>query len=366
MSNKLAVNATKLMSALNAVVQAKLPTMIHGSPGMGKSACVRAVANQLKIGFIDCRLSQLEPVDLRGVPSVVNGQTKWNTPDFFPTEGEGILFLDEANQASQSTQAAAYQLVLDRQLGDYKLPDGWAVVLAGNLLTDKAIVNQMSSALKNRLVHLYMTSDAEDWCDWALRSGTIHPSVIGFIRHEPDLLNAFTATDKKNAESTKDSDAFFTQRTWEYASRILYQCEQMPVGQARTETEAVLLTGAIGNKAAQQFRGYLKHYRNLPPLDFILDKNNTVADILKAYPPSNDPSVKQALATMLSFHVDRNNIDKMRDYWDAIFKEDPEYRVLIARSVVVRDRSMGMLMINKVVNKNSPEYELLMDAVSIK
>ena len=68
---------------------------------------------------------------------------------------------------------------------------------------------------------------------------------------------------------------------------------------------------------------------------------------------------------MLSFHVDRNNIDKMRDYWDAIFKEDPEYRVLIARSVVVRDRSMGMLMINKVVNKNSPEYELLMDAVSI-
>ena len=137
---------SQVTQALEYLIKAKQPVMLHGSPGVGKSQVVKQVADKLGIEMIDLRLSQLDPVDLRGVPSVDKikvgktevGKTNWNVPSFLPTEGNGILFLDEINSAAQATQAAAYQLVLDRKLGDYELPSGWAMVAAGNRSTDRA------------------------------------------------------------------------------------------------------------------------------------------------------------------------------------------------------------------------------------
>lgn len=121
---------SQVTQALEYLIKAKQPVMLHGSPGVGKSQVVKQVADKLGIEMIDLRLSQLDPVDLRGVPSVDRekvgnkevGKTNWNVPSFLPTNGSGILFLDEINSATQATQAAAYQLVLDRKLGDYELP----------------------------------------------------------------------------------------------------------------------------------------------------------------------------------------------------------------------------------------------------
>ena len=181
---------SQITAALGYLIDANQPVMLHGSPGVGKSDVVRQIAKQRGIELIDLRLSQLDPVDLRGVPSVDTKKhiTSWNTPSFLPTDGEGILFLDEINSAAQATQAAAYQLVLDRKLGDYVMPPGWAIIAAGNRSTDRAIVNQMSTALKNRFTHLNYEVNNDDWCDWALRSN-IAVEVLGFIRFRPMLLN---------------------------------------------------------------------------------------------------------------------------------------------------------------------------------
>ena len=201
---------SQVTQALEYLIKAKQPVMLHGSPGVGKSQVVKQVADKLGIEMIDLRLSQLDPVDLRGVPSVDKtkvgktevGKTNWNVPSFLPTEGKGILFLDEINSAAQATQAAAYQLVLDRKLGDYELPDGWAMVAAGNRSTDRAIVNAMSTALKNRFTHLNYEVNNEDWCEWAL-THNIAIEVLGFIRFRPMLLNEFEQRNETKEEKER-------------------------------------------------------------------------------------------------------------------------------------------------------------------
>src|SRR5260221_11820815 len=118
--------------------------MIWGPPGVGKSAGVREAAKDLGVNFIDLRVAQMNPVDLRGLPDVKKTKqlAKWLTPDFFPQDGKGILFLDEMNLAPQSVMNAGYQLVLDRKLGDYVVPEGWIIVAAGNRAEDSATVTK--------------------------------------------------------------------------------------------------------------------------------------------------------------------------------------------------------------------------------
>ena len=131
------------------------PVMLWGPPGIGKSDIVKSVAQECGIEQRDIRLAQLDPVDLRGVPTVENGQTKWAVPSFFPTEPEsaGIIFLDELSAADPSIQVAAYQLLLDRRIGEYKVPPKWIIVAAGNRAEDNAVSLPISSALANRMMH---------------------------------------------------------------------------------------------------------------------------------------------------------------------------------------------------------------------
>src|SRR5260370_954023 len=127
------MKASSICEALRVLFEAQQPTFIWGGPGIGKSAIVRQVATSLEVALQDVRALLLDPVDLRGLPFLgPDGRSKWATPDFLPTEGEGILFLDELNAAPAMVQASCYQLVLDRTLGEYTLPDGWAIVAAGN------------------------------------------------------------------------------------------------------------------------------------------------------------------------------------------------------------------------------------------
>jgi hypothetical protein len=320
---------SQITTALSYLIDANQPVMLHGSPGVGKSDVVRQIAKQRGIELIDLRLSQLDPVDLRGVPSVDTKKriTTWNTPSFLPTGGKGILFLDEINSAAQATQAAAYQLVLDRKLGDYELPPGWAIVAAGNRTTDRAIVNQMSTALKNRFTHLHYEVNNDDWCEWALKNN-IAVEVLGFIRFRPMLLNEFeqrndSKEEKERVQRLKDAQAFATPRSWEFLSKVVQQ-------KPSSDIEYELYTGVVGEGAAAEFMGYLKYYRDLPNLDALL-MNPGSAKV------PEEPATLYALATGLATKATQDNMERVVKY---ALRLPAEFQVLLMKDAIVRDNEL--------------------------
>ena len=158
------------------------PYLCGAPPGIGKSQVIAQAARDLGIDLIDVRAVLLDPVDLRGLPHIdENRRACWCPPDFLPREGCGVMLLDELNAAPPLVQAACYQLVLDRCLGEYRLPEGWSMVAAGNRETDRAVTHRMPSALANRFAHLNFDVDAEEWIQWAqdngfcAGSGRVHP-----------------------------------------------------------------------------------------------------------------------------------------------------------------------------------------------
>ena len=165
--------------------------MVWGPPGSGKSDLMRQVCAALGITCKDERVPTLDPVDLRGVPSVENGYTLFNIPSLLPKvdrDGEhGVFFLDEIPTAQPAMQAACYQLTLDRKIGDYELPPGWVVMAAGNEVGHKAGAHRMLTALANRFGHYDLTVDVDEWLAWGLDAG-IDEDLLAFIKYRPDLL----------------------------------------------------------------------------------------------------------------------------------------------------------------------------------
>lgn len=205
------MKASAISTALRTLVAARQPVFVWGGPGIGKSAVVRQLAQLLNIPLQDVRALLLDPVDLRGLPFLgADGRSKWATPEFLPKDGAGILFLDELNAAPAMVQAACYQLVLDRKLGEYTLPKDWAIVAAGNRDGDRAVTTRMPTPLRNRFVHLEFEVDLQEWSEWAIGTG-IRPEAIAFLRFRQELLSAFD----------RDANAFPSPRSWEFVSRIL-------------------------------------------------------------------------------------------------------------------------------------------------
>lgn len=193
------------------------PILLRSAPGVGKSTIVREVAEKLGIGFIDIRLSQMEPVDLRGlpVPNHDDKSVEWYVTSDLPRDpkSKGIILFDEITAADRSLQVASYELILDRRLGKlYKLPDGWYIVAAGNRTIDKAVSTTMSSALANRFLHFDVEADIESWREWAVQHD-IHPSVVGYLSFKPDMLHKMTG---QNVEQGWPSP-----RSWERVSNII-------------------------------------------------------------------------------------------------------------------------------------------------
>ena len=218
------------------------PLMIWGAPGIGKSTIIRNVAQELGIGFIDVRLAQREPVDVRGLPVPDGDSVRWLVSADWPRapKSRGIILFDELTAADRSLQVAAYEFILDRRLGGlYEVPDGWYICAAGNRVEDAAVAMTMSSALANRFLHVELREDAELWARWGLLHD-IHPAVIGFIRYRPDLL---FRQEHENLER-----GWPTPRSWERVSRML---------QTFDNSDEVLLNkiiyGLVGNQAGAEF-----------------------------------------------------------------------------------------------------------------
>ncbi|MCP5352754.1 MAG: MoxR family ATPase, partial [Chromatiales bacterium] len=142
------------------------PVMLWGPPGVGKSQMVGQIAARHGVKVIDVRLSQMEPSDLRGIPFRVGSHVEWAIPAMLPNEERhgpaGILFLDEINSAPPSVSAAAYQLILDRRLGEYEVPDHWAIFAAGNRQGDRGVTYQMPAPLANRFSHYEVDAHLDD------------------------------------------------------------------------------------------------------------------------------------------------------------------------------------------------------------
>ena len=223
------------------------PILLRGAPGVGKSTIVKDIAARLGIGFRDVRLAEMERVDFAGLPSVEGGTTKWNVPAIWPKEKCGIVLLDEITSAPSDVQVAAYELVLDRRIAnsDYKLPDGWFIVAAGNRDCDGAVVKAMSSALANRFMHFEVEANIEDWIAWAL-AHDIHPSVIGYLRYKPDSLFKL---DGQNRQMGWPSP-----RSWERVSNIL------PIFSGADQEDVLrkAVYGLIGNSVGVEFMQFHK------------------------------------------------------------------------------------------------------------
>jgi hypothetical protein len=187
------ISTTDLYTHLDTLIETDTPVFIHGSPGIGKSYIVADIAEKEGYELVDVRLSQMDPVDLRGVPSIKGDQTVWMPPVFFPkeTDSKGILFLDELNSAPPSVQAAIYQLVLNRKMGEYELPKNWRILCAGNRISDRGVVFRLPTPLANRMVHLHVQARFEDFKLFAIKRGLeigkVTPIIYGTIGYSAGI-----------------------------------------------------------------------------------------------------------------------------------------------------------------------------------
>ena len=247
-----------------------LPSVsLLGPMGVGKSTLVQKVAKNLSkelhipVYVTDIRLINFAPVDLRGIPTAdMNKEFSiWLKPKIFdlPEEGINILFLDEISAAPQSLQASAYQIALDKQIGEHKLPDNCIVICAGNRTTDKSVAFRMPKALANRLMHFEIQADFDSWYGWAVENA-IDPRVTGYLAFDNRKLNM---------EPQMEELAFPTPRSWEFVSRLLTTTGKEPM-----EIHD-LLCGCIGVSNAVEFEAWCNVYRHLPSMSEILSGKST-------------------------------------------------------------------------------------------
>ena len=235
------------------------PVMLWGPPGVGKSQLVAQVASNNEVPIVDIRLSQMEPSDLRGIPFKNGDKVDWAIPSMLPdaeVHGEaGILLIDEITSAPPSVSAAAYQLILDRRLGDYRVPEHWAIVAAGNRQGDRGVTYTMPAPLANRFSHYEVDVNLDDWAAWAYQN-KIDERIIGFLRFRPDLLFDF------NPEH--NPVAFPSPRSWEFAHRALFKFA------AQADLLPGSLEACVGRAAGVELFAFIQSLGNLPDIDAIL------------------------------------------------------------------------------------------------
>jgi hypothetical protein len=322
------MKATQIKETIEKLIASKIPVFIWGAPGIGKSSIVKQVADEEELEFIDLRLSLLDPTDLKGIPffDKENSEAVWAKPNFLPKDqaSKGILFLDEINTAPPSVQASAYQLVLDRKVGDYELPKNWSIVAAGNNESDRGVVYRMPPPLANRFVHLDMEVDFEDWKKWAYES-SISLSIIGFLNFDKERLFNF--------DPSKNEKSFPTPRSWEYVDKVL---------KSGVPKELLFdtISGAVGKDSAIEFLAFQKVMGSLPDIKQLL--NGEIKEF------SNDNRVLFAICSgvvnFIKSDLNTENIDKALEF---SFSLPGEFSVMLVKD----------LQQNKICVESSSHWE---------
>jgi MoxR-like ATPase len=266
----------------------KLSTMIWGPPGIGKSSIVAQTAQAHDLEMIDLRLSQLAPTDLRGLPVAdhSDGVSRWYAPEFLPRSGRGILFLDEVNLAPPAIQGIAQQLILDRKVGSYCVPDSWFIWAAGNRKEDRAAVFDMPAPLANRFIHLVVEPDFESFKAYAL-AHEIHEHLLAFLSFRPALLHKLDP----------QQPAWPSPRSWMMAN-ALYGA-------------GLDIAPVVGLGAASEFSSFVAIFRRLPDIAQILQgKGQQIA-----FP--KEPSLSYAVTAALTTRATSLNESYQAFQWIA-------------------------------------------------
>ena len=252
--------------ALRKAFKNKRPIFVWGPPGIGKSDIIKQLGSELDAHVIDVRLSLWEPTDIKGIPyfDSNDGTMRWAPPAELPSKEMAknhkqiILFMDEMNSAAPSVQAAAYQLVLNRRVGAYELPDNVVMVAAGNRETDKGVTYRMPAPLANRFVHMEMSVDWDDYFEWATEN-KVHKDVVGFL--------SFSKKDLYDFDPKSSSRSFATPRSWAFVSELLHDDD------VEESTLTDLVSGSVGEGLALKFMAHRKHASKMPnPTDILSGK----------------------------------------------------------------------------------------------
>jgi hypothetical protein len=260
------VTAVGARKAIMKCFNTRRPLFLWGPPGIGKSEVVAEIAKDLGGHMIDLRLGQMDPTDIRGIPFFNKelGKMDWAPPIDLPDEEMCsqypvvVLFMDEMNSAAPAVQAAAYQLVLNRRIGKYVLPDNVVMIAAGNRESDKGVTFRMPTPLANRFVHVEMKVDFATWQDWAVKN-QVHKDVVGYL--------TFAKQDLYDFDAKSASRAFATPRSWSFVSELLMD-EDMD-----DTTATDLIAGTVGEGLAVKFMAHRKIAGRLPrPEDILAGK----------------------------------------------------------------------------------------------
>ena len=315
--------------------QLNISAMIWGAPGIGKSSIVSAAAKNSGYDFIDLRLSQLAPTDLRGLPVAIHpknnaerGISKWYPPEFLPKTGKGILFLDEINMAPPAMQGVAQQLILDRKVGNYKVPEDWLIWAAGNRKEDRASVYEMPSPLNNRFLHLDVEVNFSCFKSHALKQDFAE-EIISFLGFRPALLHTVNFEEK----------AWPSPRSWEMASKLFKL--NLPINVA------------IGDGATEEFNSFLKVYKNLPNLSQIIKGNGEKIIFPK--------QVSRQWATITGLTKRATRPEEVKEVFQWLFKKTtPEWIQVFAADIVAKFKEKKQLTaLAKVVMKDTQMQEYL-------
>ena len=260
------VTPNSAKASIKHAIMKKRPIFLWGPPGIGKSDIVQQITDSLSNSYlIDIRLSLWEPTDIKGIPyfDSNSGTMVWGAPSELPDEEFAkqydniVLFLDEMNSAAPAVQAAAYQLILNRRVGQYKLPDNVMIVAAGNREADKGVTYRMPAPLANRFIHLEMAVSFDDWFDWAVDNNQ-HKDVVGFL--------TFSKKDLYDFDPKSPSRSFATPRSWSFVSELLED-------ELDENTTTDLVAGSVGEGLAVKFMAHRKVAASMPnPTDILAGK----------------------------------------------------------------------------------------------
>ena len=287
------INPNDLKTEIKDNIRVGCNTMVWGGPGIGKSDIPQQVAKDLGVSLLDFRANLFDPVDVRGIPHI----------------------MQEKETGKRFTRWAFLQLLLSREIGDYKMPAGWSIIAAGNRLTDAAAVFQMPSPVRNRLLHYELETNLADWVEWAFKAG-INSDIIGFLRYRPGLLNSFKA----------DEYAFPTPRSWSFVSKKISN-------RPSTDTLDTLFFGVaatVGDGPAGEFIAYKQ----------IADQLQDVDELIKdpgKYKKDDNPAILYALSTSIATRAEEA---KMENILKICNKLPSEFQVLLMKGLFAVNRDL--------------------------
>jgi hypothetical protein len=334
------INTKTAPELLKKTLMAGLCPMLVGSPGIAKSSIIKEIANDFNLKVIDLRLSQCDPADLLGFPTIKGDKAGYVPMNTFPIEGDPIpegyegwlILLDEFNSAPLSVQAAAYKLVLDKQVGEYNLHKNVAIIAAGNLQSDKAITNRISTAMQSRMIHFELEINFKHWIDWGSTNG-IDYRILAYINFKPDALFMF---DPNHQDCT-----FPCPRTWEFTSKIIKQEPEIVVDLLP------ILAGCVGEATAREFYAFTSVFSELPTIQDIITNpfSLTVPD---------EPSTLYAISSLIGHHLSKDNITSIIEY---VLRMPIEFQTITLRGAIRKE--VSLINTPAVVKWGSANSELL-------